>query len=147
MKIIVDQLVEGYIHACSLENIESLIRKVPEDDFRGLAFIVFHQPTHKEETSHPRWAAYVPNYKRGSIKGPAILLEAINSSKPLKWNNSLDPDDQKELERLEKEGHEITRGNKEITNIYKRICIKVSESNQPQNNGQRARTSIINRIC
>jgi len=115
MKIIVEQLSEGYIHACSLENIESLIQKIPEEDFKGLAFIVFHQPTHKEETSHPRWAAYVPNYKRGSIKGPAILLEAINSSKPLKWNNSLDPDDQKELERLEKEGYIVTRGKKEIT--------------------------------
>lgn len=115
MKIIADQLIEGYIYACSLENIEALIQKVPEDDLEGLAFIVFHQPTHKEEISHPRWAAYVSNYKRGSIEGPAILLEAINPSKLLKWSNSLNPDDQKELEWLEKEGHKITRGKKEIT--------------------------------
>lgn len=115
MKIIADQLTEGYIYACSREDIESLIQKVPDDDLKELAFIVFHQPAHKEEISHPRWAAYVPDYKRGSIEGPAILLKAINPSKSLKWKNSLDPDDQKELERLEKEGHEITRGKKEIT--------------------------------
>ena len=33
----------------------------------------------------------------------------------MRWSNSLDPDDQRELERLEKEGHQITRGKKEIT--------------------------------
>lgn len=113
--MIVDQLTEGYIHVCSREDIESLTQKIPEEDLKGLTFVIFHQPTHKEEASHPRWAAYIQNYKHGSIEESAILLEAIDPSKPLKWTNSLNPDDQKELERLEKEGHKIIRGKKDIT--------------------------------
>ncbi len=114
MKTIIDPLTEGYIHACSQEDIESLISKVPKNDLKELAFIVFHQPTRKEDVEHPRWAAYIQDYRRGSIEGPAILLEAIDPSKPIKWTTSLDPDEQKELERLEREGHMVTRGKKEI---------------------------------
>jgi hypothetical protein len=106
---VVQEALKGYTHACSVSDVENLMRSLPEEDLKGISQIVFHQPTHKEEISSPRWAAYYPEYSYRSVTGPAILLEALNLSKPLKWKTSLTPEDQKELALLESEGHKITR--------------------------------------
>src|SRR6185437_1332220 len=109
VRFVSETTLTGYIHACTPADLERVLTALPSDDARGLAFVVFHQPTRKEERAHPRWAAYVPEYVRGPETGPAILLEAINPSKPLRWSSSLDPEDARELSTLKQEGHTVIR--------------------------------------
>lgn len=111
---VIEKLTEGYSHPCSTIDIMSLLEKLPNEDLKGLKFIVLHQPSCKEEISSPRWAAFYPEYSCENLTGSAILLEAVNPSIPLKWKNSLIPEDQRELELLESEGHKITREKRRI---------------------------------
>lgn len=106
--------LQGYIHACTEQDVIAALRTLPAADLKGLLFIVFHQPTRKGEQQSPRWAAYYPEYTYRSMSGPAIVLEAIDPERPIKWGTSLEPDDQKELELLEREGHDIQREKKAI---------------------------------
>lgn len=105
--IVEQETTTGFTHALSLSDIRALLSALPFEDLRGLGFVVLHQPTRREDTTHPRWAAYVPEYSRGRTVAPAILIEATDSSKPLRWPPSLEPADQQELDRLEREGHRI----------------------------------------
>jgi hypothetical protein len=111
---IVEKTLKGYQHPCTISEIASLVKKLPHKDLEGLVFVVFHQPTRKEEISSPRWAAFNPEYSFGDIAGPVIFLEAINPSRQLKWKTSLTTEDQKELEFLQHEGHKITHEKKQI---------------------------------
>lgn len=107
---ITDETISGYTYAVDASDIVAILDRIPTDDVRGLSFIIFHQPTRKQDRSHPRWAAYSAEYRRGHLVGAAILIEAIDSSKSLTWPLSLAPEDQEELERLKDDGHTITLG-------------------------------------
>jgi hypothetical protein len=114
LNFVIEKTTKGYHHPCTIPEIVSLIEKLPPKDMKGLVFVVFHQPTRKEETLSPRWAAFNPEYSFGEIAGPSIFLEAINPSKQLKWKTSLTPEDQRELEFLQLEDHKITHEKKQI---------------------------------
>jgi hypothetical protein len=114
LHFLIEKLLEGYVHPCSISDVENLIESLPVKDMKGISFVVFHQPTRKEEIASPRWAFYNPEFSHEKLSGSAIFLEAVNPSKPLKWKNSLTPEDQKELELLQLEGHVISREKKFI---------------------------------
>lgn len=40
--------------------------------------------------------------------GALLTLEAQNTERRIRWSKSLDPDDQKELDRLRADGHQVT---------------------------------------
>ncbi len=105
---IIDKLTPGYVHPCPVEDVETLIHRIPSKDIDGIKFIVFHQPTRKEEVAKPRWAAYYSEFAWREITGSAVFLEAINPGKAMKWDISLHPAAERELEDLKAEGHEIT---------------------------------------
>lgn len=107
--LIEESTLTGYGHALSLEDIQDLLNALAPREHSGLVYVVLHQPTRKAEMLHSRWAAYVPEYRRGAVSGPAILIEAINLKKLLRWTASLTPSDRRELALLKRAGHLITQ--------------------------------------
>ncbi|MGH6620127.1 MAG: ImmA/IrrE family metallo-endopeptidase, partial [Alphaproteobacteria bacterium] len=72
--------------------------------------IVFRQPTRKQEILRPVWGRCVFDADFGSHRGAAVIVDAIDLTKPLRWPNKLLLEDRAELERLIEDGHEVERG-------------------------------------
>jgi hypothetical protein len=99
-------------HACTVDDIAHLAQYIPPADLEGLELIVLRQPKRKEEILNPLWGRVAFYVEIGRHRGRAIFIEAVNLTKPMRWSKSLIPDYEIELERLRKDGHEITTTNR-----------------------------------
>lgn len=101
------------VHACTVDDIARLVSNVPAADREGLETIVLRQPRRKEQALASVWGrlAYFAELvnRRGEVlyTGPAIVIEAVNPSEPLKLGKSLSLDDAAELDRLVSDGHKL----------------------------------------
>lgn len=95
-------------HACTIDDICSVLSFVLPEHLNGIDLIVLRQPTRKQELLRPVWGRLAYYAAAGRYSGTAIYLEA-QSGRPVKWSTSLTPDDQAELERLRADGHIITK--------------------------------------
>lgn len=109
------------IHACTVDDIARLMSNIPAADREGLETIVLRQPRRKEQALASVWGrlsyfAELVN-RRGDVlySGPAIVIEAVNPSEPLKFGKSLSLDDAAELERLTSDGHKLRPGDRNHT--------------------------------
>ena len=109
------------VHACTVDDIARLMSHVPIGDWEGLDAIVLRQPRRKEQTLEPVWgrlayaADLVDQHRQVLYSGPAIIIEAVNPTKPLKFGKSLSVDSMAELERLKSDGHKIRPGDRNHT--------------------------------
>lgn len=109
------------IHACTVDDIVRLMSHVPTTDWEGLEAVVLRQPRRKEQTLASVWGrlAYFAELvnRRGDVlySGPAIVIEAVNPTEPLKFGKSLSLDDAAELGRLRSDGHELRTGDRSHT--------------------------------
>ena len=100
-------------YVCSIGDVCSLLALIPPHDWMGLTTIVFRQSTRKQWLLHPTWGRLAMSAdigergKKNIHSGPAILLEALDLSVPLRWGRSLNPAVAKELERLKSDGHNV----------------------------------------
>jgi hypothetical protein len=112
---IVEKTSGGCVHACTVEDVVTILSHVPVSDWDGLETFVFRQPTRKQRILWPAWGRmyyYADLSFRGSSivkSGPAVFLEAMAPNAVFKWSTALDPDDTAELDRLRLDGHEIER--------------------------------------
>jgi hypothetical protein len=95
-------------HACTVDDITHVLHFVPPPDLMGIELIVLRQPKRKEEILDCAWGRWAPYVIIDNYRGSAIFLEAADIAKPMRWGKSLAPDRQKELERLQADGHHIT---------------------------------------
>lgn len=95
-------------HACTVDDIAHLLEYIAPTDLEGIELIVLRQPKRKEEILNPLWGRVGYYVKIGKHRGRAIFIEAVNLTKPMRWSKSLIPDFEIELERLRKDGHQIT---------------------------------------
>ncbi|MGD1847907.1 MAG: hypothetical protein ACFB10_21135 [Salibacteraceae bacterium] len=102
-------------HACTIDDIEQIIRHIPAHDYGELQLVVLRQPKRKEEILSSVWGRLIYSYAFEGDYFPAIIIEAIDYSKSLKWTKKLSPDDRKELECLQKDGHPIQEGKRHYT--------------------------------
>jgi hypothetical protein len=105
---LVEKTRSGCYHACTIDDITHVMRFVPRSDLKGIELIVLRQPKRKEEVLHGAWGRWAPYVEIDDHKGSAIFLDAADTGRPLRWEKSLGPDRQKELERLQKDGHSVT---------------------------------------
>lgn len=106
---VVEKTREGSHHACSIGDIENIIKHIPIQDYGDLKLIIFRQPKRKEETLSPVWGRLIYSYEFEKNYLPAIVLEAVNYNHQLKWSTKLSIDMQKELERLKSDGHTFSK--------------------------------------
>jgi hypothetical protein len=104
-----------------VDDIARLMASVPASDSEGLETVVLRQPRRKEQVLASVWGrlsyfAELVN-RRGSVlySGPAIVIEALNPTEPLKFGKSLSIDDRAELERLRLDGHKLRVGDRNHT--------------------------------
>jgi hypothetical protein len=95
-----------------------MLAHIPSGDWCGIGAVLLRQPRRKEEILAPVWgrlcyaAELVNEHGVFVYRGPAVVLEAINPTKPIKWEKKLSLEGLAELERLKLDGHEVYVGNR-----------------------------------
>jgi hypothetical protein len=102
---VIEKAREDCRHACSVGDIEKIIKHIPIQDYGDLKLIILRQPKRKEETLSSVWGRLIYSYEFENDYLPAIIIEAINYTKKLKWSLKLSIDLQKEFDRLKSDGH------------------------------------------
>ncbi len=105
-------------HSCSINDISTVIKNIPKEDYGDLRFIVLRQPKRKEEIKSSVWGRLIYSYEFESNYFPAIILEAQNHNRKLQWSRKLGVDDQKELNRLKEDGHIFNEDKRNFTAIF-----------------------------
>ncbi len=111
---IVEQTRKNSCHACTIEDIETILKSISNEYYEGLCTIIFRQPKVKEEIFSPVWGRLIYSYELGKENLSAIILEATNYNKPIIWDRKLSVDDKKEFRRLQEDGYEIEEDKKKF---------------------------------
>lgn len=106
--VLVEPPSPGFRHACTVDDILRVLAYVPQAHALPIQVIVLRQPKRKERILAPVWGRMVYWSDLGRFTGPAIYLEAQDTSRPFKWSKSLTPDLARELDRLRDDGHTVT---------------------------------------
>ncbi|MEO6851982.1 MAG: hypothetical protein ABI203_10490, partial [Mucilaginibacter sp.] len=94
---VVEETRESSKHACSVMDIEQIIKNIPSTDYGSLKLIVLRQPKRKEEIISPVWGRLIYSYEFENNYYPAIIIEAMDYNKKISWDKSLSADNQKEF--------------------------------------------------
>lgn len=97
----------GWQHCCSVADIARLIEHIPPECYGQLRVIIRRQPKRTEAILSPVWGRLLYAYEFEGNYYPAIILEAANLHRPLRWSRRLSVDDQQELRRLAADGHRL----------------------------------------
>lgn len=103
----------GCAHACSVDDILTILRLLPDAHSALLAGVFLRQPKRKEQILAPVWGriaygASIGRPQTGMLRGPIIILEATRPDSVWRHPKSLSPDAAMELERLAQDGHILT---------------------------------------
>lgn len=109
MTFLVEPTQLGCIHACTVDDICHILQFLPAEHVEGIDVIILRQPTRRQAMLCPVWGRFVYYSGIGKYSGPAIYLEAQDLKERWRWDTSMSPDEQKELTRLYKDGHQITQ--------------------------------------
>jgi hypothetical protein len=121
IKFFVETTRADCVHACTVDDIVRLLSHVPVADWEGIGAILLRQPRRKEQLLSSVWgrlayaADFVDRSGRVFYEGPAIVMEAVNPTEPIRFGKNLPPDGLAELERLRSDGHNIRPGDKNHT--------------------------------
>jgi hypothetical protein len=105
--ILYEKPKDGFTYGCSPQDVLEVLSMVPPADREGLKAIAFRQPTAKQSLLNPVWGRLLYSADFRQYQGAAIVLEALEVGRPLKWSRKLDVEHQLELERLRRDGHII----------------------------------------
>ncbi len=97
----------GYFHHCTVNDVQHVLKLLPIKFVSHIDLVVFRQPTAKQEILCPVWGRLGYWSEIGKYEGPGIYIEAQPASLKFKWDKSLRPDDELELERYHSAGFEI----------------------------------------
>lgn len=95
------------LHACTIDDLVHILGFIPPTDLKGIDLIVLRQPKRKEEILNAAWGRWVPCVTVEDFSGCAIFLEAVPCNQYVRWPKALSLEKQKELRRLESDGHEV----------------------------------------
>jgi hypothetical protein len=104
---IVEKTKKDSCHACTIQDLERVLSKIPRKYIEGLTTFILRQPKSKEEIFSPVWGRLIYLYEFEKMALPAVILESANYSKKIVWDRKLSIDNQKELLRLRADGYEI----------------------------------------
>ncbi|WP_341904888.1 hypothetical protein [Fluviicola taffensis] len=102
---VIEKTREYCQHACTVEDVERIVSNIPINDYGDLRLIIFRQPKRKETILSPVWGRLIYSFEFENDFHPAIIIEAVDYSKKLKWSTKMSVDSQKEFERLKLDGH------------------------------------------
>ena len=114
LTFLVEETLFDHRHPCTIDDICHMLRYVPANDWAMLDIVVLRQPTRKQKILSNVWGRLSYYYETDTCTGVAIVLESQPCNSVLKWSKSLSPDDQKEINRLANDGHEVRFEKKHI---------------------------------
>ena len=104
---VVEKTRKNCFHACTIDDVAEMLKHISPDSFPGLRTIVFRQPKRKEVFFSSVWGRLVLGYLFEKQIESVIVLEAVDFDYSVsKWSKKLNPDDEKELDRLRNDGFE-----------------------------------------
>jgi hypothetical protein len=105
----------AWFYPCSIDDMAKLLTHFSARDLHSFDFIVLRQPTRKQRMLAPVWGRAVSVVRIGKFFGSAIVIEAQTPELRV-WSQSrsLSPDQYLELERLQQDGHQLTRRRRDI---------------------------------
>lgn len=103
---LVEEPSDGFFYGCTVSDLEHLLHMVPAEDLEGLEVFLFRNPTRKQRTLSSVWGRMIYFATPGHYAGSAVCFES-NDLSTLTWSRSLNPEGQRELERLREDGHRI----------------------------------------
>lgn len=109
LTFLVENVFPGFVHACTVDDIATVLASVSPDDLAGIEMIILRQPKRKEVILSPVWGRLVfyAEIEKNKYEGRTIILEAMQPNLAWRWRKSLTPEGQDEFERLQKAGHNI----------------------------------------
>jgi hypothetical protein len=109
-QVVIEPCAPGFVHAVTVDDALRVLGLLPADDVARIRTLAFRQPTRKQTILSCVWGrlAYFARFR--GAEGPAVILEAQRPDGKLEWSRSLRPEDAHEIERLQDDGHAITRG-------------------------------------
>lgn len=96
-------------HACTIDDVVHVLRRLPSDHVQSIAAIVLRQPTRKQAILRPVWGRMIYSTSLGPRVGPAIFLEAQVAGLQWVFARSTRPEDEQELARARQDGHRVVR--------------------------------------
>jgi len=111
---LVETTRKNSLHPCTIDDLCHLIKQISPNDLIGLRLIVLRQPKKKEELLKPVWGRLNYFVEIDEHEGSAIMLEAYDLQRTVKWSKSLTVEDRKEFDRLVKDGHPMTETKREF---------------------------------
>lgn len=105
--ILVEPVQPGFFHACTPDDIATVLRLLPQKDTEGIDLVVLRQPKRKEQILNSVWGRLQYYSEIQQYCGVAIYIEAQPIDCILYWDKSLSPDAAQELERLVEDGHQV----------------------------------------
>ncbi len=106
MPILIEPTRQDCIHACTVDDITTVLNLLPKrhinsySDIDGIQGIVLRQPTRKEQSLTPVWARLGYCVEVGGVFGPVVFIEAQQIPLAVHWGTSINPSDRRELDRL-----------------------------------------------
>ena len=126
-RFIIEKTRKTSFHACSVDDVATIITHIPKKDYGELTFIIFRQPKRKEEIHNPAWGRLVYYYEFEGEYFPAIILEAIDLTHKLIWKKKLSLEEQQEFARLNADGHAFVTGKKFHEANYELEAIRATQ--------------------
>ncbi|HXN46906.1 MAG TPA: hypothetical protein VN893_09730 [Bryobacteraceae bacterium] len=113
MKFFVQPTRADCVHTCTIDDLVRMLSYLPPSDWDRIDAILLRQPHRKQQTLASVWgrlaytADFVDGHSRVLYSGPAIIIEAVNPTQPIKFGKRLSIDGIAELERLRSDGHKV----------------------------------------
>jgi hypothetical protein len=103
-------------YPCTVDDIAYLLSKLRSVLLDVFDFVVFRQPTRKQNILRSVWGRADFDFRLTPFRGRAIIIEA-HTNEILRWSKSVDVESAKELDRLVLDGHRIENTSRSI-NIH-----------------------------
>jgi hypothetical protein len=97
----------GFVHSCTPDDLVRMLELIPAIDWEGIEFLVLRQPTRKQALLEPVWGRLVYSFEFRQHYAGAVVLEAQDYNRLIRWPRKLQPDDQREVQRLREDGLEV----------------------------------------
>jgi hypothetical protein len=107
-RILVEATRENSVHACTVEDLITVLKLIPAADLGELNLIVLRQPKRKEEILNPAWGRLIYNFGFEHVIQPAIILEAVDLTGKITRNKKMSVVGQDEFIRLQQDGHQFS---------------------------------------
>lgn len=105
--LIVEPTKVGFVHACTPDDIKTVLELLPEKHLAEIEMVVLRQPKKKERILSSVWGRLRYHADIVGFSGPAIHLEAQLVNDKFTWAKSMTPEWAVEFDKLRSDGHKI----------------------------------------